>query len=238
MTKSSQLLRTALCLFLLCAMLVLSGCPGGTPPTGGSTTTSTTTTGGQKPDTPGEDATPTEEVTRLQGTTYPDAAAPAGAGASLAADIGVTRKEAGQYIKNYFEKYSGISEYLHAAVESARALGYVETIFGRRRYIPELTSSKAAIRSFGERVAMNSPIQGSSADIIKLAMINVRKALKDAGLDARLILQIHDELIVEASEQSAKAAAEILEREMENVVHLSVPLIAETSTGKSWFECK
>ncbi len=157
---------------------------------------------------------------------------------SLAADIGVTRKEAGQYIKNYFEKYSGISEYLHAAVESARALGYVETIFGRRRYIPELTSSKAAIRSFGERVAMNSPIQGSSADIIKLAMINVRKALKDAGLDARLILQIHDELIVEASEQSAKAAAEILEREMENVVHLSVPLIAETSTGKSWFECK
>ena len=157
---------------------------------------------------------------------------------SLAADIGVTRKEAGEYIKNYFEKYNGISEYLHAAVESARALGYVETIFGRRRYIPELTSSKAAIRSFGERVAMNSPIQGSSADIIKLAMINVRNALKKAGLDARLILQIHDELIVEASEKSAKAAAEILEREMENVVHLSVPLIAETSTGKSWFECK
>ena len=157
---------------------------------------------------------------------------------SLAQDIGVTRKEAGAYIKSYFEKYRGISMYLEAAVESAKALGYVETIFGRRRYIPELTSGKAVLRAFGERVAMNSPIQGSSADIIKLAMINVHRALKNEGIDARLILQIHDELIVEASRECAERAAKILRAEMENVVKLSVPLTVELQTGNSWYECK
>lgn len=159
---------------------------------------------------------------------------------SLAGDIGVSRKEAGQYIESYFAKYTGISEYLHAAVEAAKQLGYVETIFGRRRYIPELTSPKAVLRKFGERVAMNSPIQGSSADIIKLAMINVSRALKAEGLDARLILQIHDELIVESALDCADRAAEILRREMESVASdiLSVPLTVDLQTGKSWFECK
>ena len=157
---------------------------------------------------------------------------------SLAQDIGVPRKVAGEYIKNYFAKYTGIDAYLSAAVESEKALGYVETIFGRRRYIPELTSSKAMLRAFGERVAMNSPIQGSSADIIKLAMINVSKALKAEGLNARLILQIHDELIVESSKADAPRASEILRREMEKVVSLTVPLTVDLQLGSSWFECK
>ena len=157
---------------------------------------------------------------------------------SLAQDIGVSRKEAGEYIRSYFEKYRGIAMYLEAAVQTAKDIGYVETIFGRRRYVPELTSGKAMLRAFGERVAMNSPIQGSSADIIKLAMINVSRALKDEGIDARLILQIHDELIVEASEECSEKAAEILKREMENVVELSVPLTVELQIGKSWYECK
>ena len=157
---------------------------------------------------------------------------------SLAQDIGVSRKEAGEYINNYFAKYGGIATYLSAAVEAAKTLGFVETIFGRRRYIPELTSGKAMLRAFGERVAMNSPIQGSSADIIKLAMINVHKALKAERIDARLILQIHDELIVEADRDQAEEAAEILKREMENVVKLSVPLTVELQTGNSWFDCK
>ena len=157
---------------------------------------------------------------------------------SLAGDIGVSRKEAGEYIKSYFARYTGLDAYLSGAVEAAKQLGYVETVFGRRRYIPELTSSKAMLRAFGERVAMNSPIQGSSADIIKLAMINVNRALRDEGLDARLILQVHDELIVEAHKDCAERAAEILKREMENVVSLKVPLTVELSIGNSWFDCK
>ena len=157
---------------------------------------------------------------------------------SLAGDIGVSRKEAGQYIKNYFEKYTGIDAYLKAAVEAAKELGYVETVFGRRRYIPELTSQKAMLRAFGERVAMNSPIQGSSADIIKLAMINVHRALKSEGLDAHLILQIHDELIIESSKKDAEKASEILKREMENVVQLTVPLTVDLQVGATWFDCK
>lgn len=157
---------------------------------------------------------------------------------SLAADIGVTRKEAGEYIKSYFAKYPGIKAYLDGVVVAAKELGYVETIFGRRRYIPELTSQKAMLRAFGERVAMNSPIQGSSADIIKIAMINVRRALKAEGLDARLILQVHDELIVEAHKDCADRAAEILKNEMENVAKLSVPLTVELQTADNWYECK
>ncbi len=157
---------------------------------------------------------------------------------SLAQDIGVSRKEAGEYIKSYFEKYHGISEYLSSAVENAKQTGYSTTVFGRKRYIPELKSGKAVLRAFGERVAMNSPIQGSSADIIKLAMINVHRALKAEGIDARLILQIHDELIVEAHKDCAERAAEILRTEMENVASLSVPLTVDLNIGSSWYECK
>ncbi|MBR3714409.1 MAG: DNA polymerase I [Clostridia bacterium] len=157
---------------------------------------------------------------------------------SLANDIGVSKKEAGEYIKNYKATYKGVADYLDKTIESAYADGYVVTMFGRRRYIPELASPKAMMKKFGERVAMNSPIQGSAADIIKLAMINVEKALSESGLDAKLILQIHDELIVEAAEKDAAQVKEILVSEMENAVKLSVPLSVEASIGKSWYECK
>ncbi len=157
---------------------------------------------------------------------------------SLAGDLGITRKEASAYIKNYFERYKGISSYLSNAVSSAKSLGYAQTVFGRIRQIPELTAQKFPIRQFGERVAMNSPIQGSAADIIKLAMIRVHSALKSEGLDARLILQIHDELIIEAARSCADRAAEILRREMEGVVSLRVPLTVELNIGDSWYECK
>ena len=159
-------------------------------------------------------------------------------GYSLAMDIGVSKKEADQYIKSYFEKYPAISTYLTDIVDQAKKDGYVETVFGRRRYIPELTSSKAMLRAFGERVAMNSPIQGSSADIIKMAMVAVSKRLKEENLDAKLILQVHDELIIESDRSCADRAAEILKDTMENVVSLSVPLTVESSIGNSWFECK
>ena len=159
-------------------------------------------------------------------------------GFSLASDIGVTKKEADAYIAGYKSRFKGVSEYLSAIVESAYRYGFVDTMFGRRRYIPELTSSKASMKNFGERVAMNSPIQGSAADIIKIAMINVASALEKSGLDARLILQVHDELILEASETDAPAAAELLKREMESAAELSVPLSVEVSSGKTWYECK
>ena len=159
-------------------------------------------------------------------------------GFSLAGDIGVSKKEADAYIAGYKSKYKGVSEYLSAIIESAYRNGFVTTMFGRRRYIPELTSGKASMRSFGERVAMNSPIQGSAADIIKIAMVNVERALKNSRLDAKLILQVHDELILEASEKDAPAAAALLKREMENAVSLLVPLSVEVSSGKTWYDCK
>ncbi len=157
---------------------------------------------------------------------------------SLAGDLGITRKEAALYIQNYFERYKGVSAYLKNAVSSAKELGYAQTVFGRKRYIPELTAQKFPIRQFGERVAMNSPIQGSAADIIKLAMIRVHSALRAEKLDAKLILQIHDELIIEASRDCAERASEILRREMENVVSLQVPLTVDLNIGNSWYECK
>ncbi len=157
---------------------------------------------------------------------------------SLAGDLGITQKQAAEYIDSYFAKYSGISNYLEAAVIAAKDLGYSQTVFGRVRHIPELKASKIPLRQFGERVARNSPIQGSSADIIKLAMIRVHSALKSEGLDAHLILQIHDELIIESSRDCAERASEILRREMENVVSLRVPLTVELNTGSSWYDCK
>lgn len=157
---------------------------------------------------------------------------------SLSKDIGVTRKEADKYIKDYLAHYSGVDEYMRHTVEDAKRDGYVTTMFGRRRYLPELTSSKFNLRAFGERVARNMPIQGTSADIIKIAMIRVRNRLKAENMESKLILQVHDELIVEAPESEAKKAAEILREEMENAVTLSVPLIADAGIGKTWFEAK
>ena len=157
---------------------------------------------------------------------------------SLASDIKVTKKQAAEYIQSYFEKYPKVDEYLKNTVEQAKADGFVTTLYGRRRYIPDLKSGKAVLRKFGERVAMNSPIQGTAADIIKIAMINTEKALADSGIDARLILQVHDELMVEANKNCADRALEILKREMENAVKLSVPLTVEIQQGNTWFECK
>ena len=157
---------------------------------------------------------------------------------SLASDIKVTKKQAGEYIQSYFEKYPKVDEYLKNVVEQAKIDGFVTTLYGRRRYIPDLKSGKAVLRKFGERVAMNSPIQGTAADIIKIAMINTERALSASGIDARLILQVHDELIIEANVNCAEKAKEILQREMENAVKLSVPLTVEIANGKTWFECK
>ena len=157
---------------------------------------------------------------------------------SLAKDIGVTNKEAKAYIENYLKHYSGIDSYMKNVIERAKNEGFVETSFGRRRYLPELTATNHMTRAFGERVARNMPIQGTAADIIKIAMIKVDKRLKSEGLSARLILQVHDELIVECPEFEAMQVAMILQEEMENAVKLSVPLIAEAAVGKTWFDAK
>ena len=157
---------------------------------------------------------------------------------SLANDIGVMPKEAKAYIDNYLEKYSGVRKYMSDVVENAKRSGYVATLFGRRRYLPELKSPNFNTRSFGERVALNMPIQGTAADIIKIAMINVSSRLEGEGLSAKLILQVHDELIVECPEAEADAVCVVLQEEMENAAQLAVPLVAETRAGKSWYETK
>lgn len=157
---------------------------------------------------------------------------------SLAGELKITRKEAKEYIENYFAHYSGVRKYMEETIESAKKSGYVTTVFGRRRYIPELAASNFNLRSFGERVAMNAPIQGTAADIIKIAMVKVQKALSEKCPDAKLILQVHDELICEVPEKDAEKTASILKEEMENAVKLSVPLRADVKIGKSWYETK
>lgn len=157
---------------------------------------------------------------------------------SLAKDISVSRKEAQNYIDNYLIHYSGVEEYMRNTIKKAKDNKFVETIFGRRRYLPELSSSNFNLRSFGERVARNMPIQGSAADIIKIAMINVNKKLKEKNLNAKLILQIHDELIVEAPKDEANIALKILKTEMENAAKLKVPLVVDANIGKTWYEAK
>ena len=157
---------------------------------------------------------------------------------SLAKDIGVSNKEASTYIKNYLAHYSGVDEYMKNVVEKAKQDGYVETMFGRRRYLPELTSGKHILRAFGERVARNMPIQGTAADIIKIAMVKVNDRIKKEGLKARLILQVHDELIVEAPQEESKIVAKLLQEEMENAVSLDVPLTADAAIGKTWYDAK
>jgi DNA polymerase-1 len=155
---------------------------------------------------------------------------------SLANDIGVSTAEAKAYMEAYYARYSGVRDYMKSVVEKAKADGYVETLYGRRRYLPELKSPNFNTRSFGERVALNMPIQGTAADIIKLAMVNVFRRLGTEGLEAKLILQVHDELIVECPEGETDTVKKILTEEMQNAVHLSVPLIAEANAGHSWAE--
>lgn len=157
---------------------------------------------------------------------------------SLAQDIGVFQNEAKAYIDAYLQHYSGVRSYMKDIVEQAKGDGYVKTLFGRRRDLPELKSSNFNLRSFGERVALNMPIQGTAADVIKLAMVNVHRRLKAEGLQAKLIMQVHDELIVECPEQEAEAVSRILTEEMQNAVSYSVPLTVDAHSGHSWYEAK
>lgn len=155
---------------------------------------------------------------------------------SLSKDIGVSMTKASEYIRAYLSKYSGIAHYMDKTVAKARHDGYVETMFGRRRYIKELAAKNKNLQSFGERVAKNTPIQGTAADIIKIAMIRVYNRLRESKLDAKLILQVHDELIVEAKEDCADKAAALLKEEMENAVKLTVPMTVDVNIGRTWYD--
>ena len=157
---------------------------------------------------------------------------------SLSQDIGVTMQEAKEYMDRYFATYTGVKQYMTDVVDKAREQGYVETLWHRRRALPELKSSNFNMRSFGERVALNMPIQGTAADIIKLAMVRVHSRLAREGLAARLIMQVHDELIVECPEEEAPRVEALLQQEMQGVAELSVPLLAEAHTGRNWLAAK
>ncbi|MEG0546890.1 MAG: DNA polymerase I [Oscillospiraceae bacterium] len=157
---------------------------------------------------------------------------------SLGKDIGVSRAEADKYIKDYLHHYSGVNQYMTQVVEQAKKDGYVTTLFKRRRYLPELSSSNGMLRSFGERVARNMPIQGAAADIIKIAMIRVYNRLKSENMKARLLLQVHDELIVEAPLDEAEKAAKIVSEEMENACNMKVRLKSDANIGKTWYDAK
>ncbi len=156
----------------------------------------------------------------------------------LSQDLSISRKEAAEYIEKYFQTYPKIKGFLDQTVEQAKKDGYVTTLFGRRRPVPELSSGNFVQRSFGERVAMNSPIQGTAADIIKIAMVRVNERLAREGFAARLLLQVHDELLVEAPEEEVEAVSRLLQEEMKGAASLSVELEVDMHTGKSWYEAK
>ena len=156
----------------------------------------------------------------------------------LSEQLGIPVKEAKKYIEQYLEKYTGIQKFMENIVEVAKEKGYVETMFHRRRYIPELKSNNYMVRQFGARAAMNTPIQGTAADIMKLAMIHVYQELKEKKMDAKLILQVHDELMIECRESQKEEVKEILKKSMENVILLKVPLEADLSEANSWYDAK
>ena len=154
----------------------------------------------------------------------------------LATNIGTSRKKAKEYIEKYFAKYPGIKAYMDRTVKECKERGYVETLWGRRRYVPEIKSNNFNVRQFGERVAMNAPIQGTAADIIKIAMINIEKELEDKKLESKLLLQVHDELVIETKLEEIETVRELLVRNMENVIKMDVPLKVEAEEGKTWFD--
>ena len=154
----------------------------------------------------------------------------------LATNIGTSRKKAKEYIEKYFAKYPGIKAYMDRTVKECKEKGYVETLWGRRRYVPEIKSNNFNVRQFGERVAMNAPIQGTAADIIKIAMINIEKELEDKKLESKLLLQVHDELVIETKLEEIETVRELLVRNMENVIKMDVPLKVEAGEGKTWFD--
>ena len=157
---------------------------------------------------------------------------------SLSQDIGVSVAEADRYIKNYLDTFSGVKKYMEDTVTFAQENGYIETLYGRRRALPEISSSNKNIVNFGKRVAMNTPIQGTAADIIKIAMIRVYRRLKKEQLDARLILQVHDELIVEAPQHEVEQVKALLQEEMQAAAKLKVLLKADVGIGKTWYDAK
>ncbi|MDO5041868.1 MAG: DNA polymerase, partial [Peptoniphilus sp.] len=156
----------------------------------------------------------------------------------LSQNLGIARKVAKDYIDNYLDTYPSIKKYMKDVVKLAKDQGYIETMFHRRRYVPEINSRNFNVRSFGERVALNTPIQGSAADIIKIAMIKVRENLLKEKLDARIVLQIHDEIIIESSLEDAEKAKEVLKDSMQSAVSLSIPLLVDVNTGESMYESK
>ena len=156
----------------------------------------------------------------------------------LGEQLGISRKIAKQYIEEYLQEYAGIKNFMDDMKDKAKETGYVETLFNRRRYIPELKSNNYMVRQFGERAAMNTPIQGTAADIMKIAMINVYKKLIEEKLDAKIVLQVHDEMMIEAPLAEAEKVKEIVKTEMESAIKLNVPLIAEVSEAENWYECK
>ncbi len=157
---------------------------------------------------------------------------------ALARQLGITQDEARDFIQLYFERFAGVRAYLDACVELAKTRGYSETLFERRRYIPELKDRNFNVRAFGERVAMNSPLQGSAADLIKRAMIEIGQALREAALDSRMLLQVHDELVVESPEAQVSATVSIVQRAMEQAAHLDVPLVVDVGVGPNWLDAK
>ena len=157
---------------------------------------------------------------------------------SLAQDIGVSRKEAAAFIRSYLDSYPGVENYMETIKETAREQGYVTTLFGRRRALSDINSKNFNVRSAAEPIAMNTPIQGTAADIIKIAMVRVRDRLRREGLESHLILQVHDELIIEAPLKEKDIAARILTEEMENAFQMDAPLVAEAKSGMSWYDAK
>ena len=156
----------------------------------------------------------------------------------LSEQTGINRREAKDFMEQYLEHYSGIKNYMDDIVNEAKSKGYIDTAFGRRRYIPELKSNNYMVRKFGERVAMNTPVQGTAADIMKIAMINVYRKLKEEKMEAKIVLQIHDELLIEAPISEKEKVKKILVEQMENAAKLNVPLKVEAEEGKNWLSAK
>ena len=156
----------------------------------------------------------------------------------LANNLGIPRKVAKGYIETYFERYPGIKDYMERVVREARDKGYVETLFHRRRELPDINSRNFNIRNFAERTAINSPIQGSAADILKIAMINLDKALEAGNYKAKMLLQVHDEIVLEVPKDELADIKRLVTETMESAIQLSVPLIADESDGKTWYEAK
>ena len=157
---------------------------------------------------------------------------------ALSQQLRISHEEAKSFIEQYFKRFTGVRTYLDNAVEAARGVGYAETIFGRRRYIPELRDKNFNIRAFGERTAQNTPIQGSAADLIKVAMIRIAATLRESGMQSAMLLQVHDELVFESPPEEVDQLTHVVKQEMERAATLRVPLLVEVGWGKNWLECR